>query len=434
MIIFELGLVFLLILLNGLLAMSELAVVSARRTRLQAMAAKGVRGARAALRLASNPGSFLSTVQIGITMVGVFAGAYSGATIADRFALQLEPIFGLSTAVADAVALVIVVSAVTYLSLIVGELVPKQIALRNPEAVAVFVARPMEKLSKVLLPAVWLLDVSSRLALLILGSKAKSRYAVTEEEVKLVIAEAESAGVLEPAEKEMMAAVLRFGDRPVSAIMTPRYDVDWIDLEEPEAEIRRQLQYSHHSRLPVGRGGIDAVLGVVQAKDLLNAYISGGTVQIEDHIKQAPVVHESIDALEILTIIKSSTVHIALVVDEYGVFQGLVTSGDVLESIAGAFTQAGDDDEADAVRRDDGSWLLSGSMPADKMADQLMLALPTNGNFHTVAGFMLHSLKRLPRTGEVTVVGGWRFEVVDMDGRRIDKVLAMRVNVGDSPA
>lgn len=432
MIIAELGLVLFLILLNGFLAMSELAVVSARRVRLQAMAASGVRGAAKALRLAGSPGRFLSTVQIGITLVGVLAGAFSGATIAEDFGAYLAAL-GVATGAADAIALVSVVAAVTYLSLIVGELVPKQIALRNPERVAAFVARPMEILGAGLSPAVYLLDLSTRLVLGLLGSKGKASSVVTEEEIKMVIAEAESAGVLEPAEKEMMAAVLRFGDRPVRAIMTPRHDVDWIDLEAPEPEIRGKLQRSHHSRLPVGRGSIDEVVGVVQTKDLLNAYITGGTVQIKDHVKLAPVVHESVDALEILTIIKSSSVHVALVVDEYGIFQGLVTSGDVLESIAGAFTQAGDDEGPAAVQRDDGSWLFDGAMPADEMADRLMIALPSDGNFHTVAGFILHSLKRLPRIGEVMVLGGWRFEVVDMDGRRIDKVLAMRVNVGDSP-
>ena len=431
MIIVELGLVLFLILLNGFLAMSELAVVSARRARLQAMAASGVRGAATALRLASNPGRFLSTVQIGITLVGVFAGAYSGATIAERLADYLEAQFAISTSFAEAGSLVLVVAIVTYLSLIVGELVPKQIALRNPEGVASFVARTMEVLSKIVSPAVWLLDMSSRLVLRLLGSKAKTGESVTEDEIKMVIAEAESAGVLEPAEKEMMAAVLRFGDRPVQAIMTPRHDVDWVDVEDPEPEIRRKLQSSQHSRLPVGRGSIDEVVGVVQAKDLLNAFISGGSVRLKDHIKQAPVVHESVDALEILTIIKSSPVHIALVVDEYGVFQGLVTSGDVLESIAGAFTESDGTDEPDAVQREDGSWLFSGSMPCDEMADRLMVSLPQGGNFHTVAGFILYSLKRLPRIGDVVVNGGWRFEVVDMDGRRIDKVLASRVNVAD---
>lgn len=431
MIIVELGLVLFLILLNGFLAMSELAVVSARRARLQAMAASGVRGAATALRLAANPGKFLSTVQIGITLVGVLAGAYSGATIAERLADYLEAEYAISTSVAEAGSLVVVVAIVTYLSLIVGELVPKQIALRNPEGIAALVARTMEVIGTIASPAVWLLDMSSRFVLRLLGSKAKTGESVTEDEIKMVIAEAESAGVLEPAEKEMMAAVLRFGDRPVQAIMTPRHDVDWVDVEDPEAEIRRKLQRSHHSRLPVGRGSIDEVVGVVQAKDLLNAFISGGAVRLKDHIKQAPVVHESVDALEILTIIKSSPVHIALVVDEYGVFQGLVTSGDVLESIAGAFSEGDGDDEPDAVRRDDGSWLFSGAMPCDEMADRLMVSLPQGGNFHTVAGFVLYSLKRLPRIGDVVVNGGWRFEVVDMDGRRIDKVLASRANAAD---
>ena len=431
MLIFELGLVLLLILLNGFLAMSELAIVSARRTRLQAMAARGVRGAATALRLASHPGRFLSTVQIGITLVGVLAGAYSGATIAERFADYLEANTGLSTTASEAIALIIVVASVTYLSLIVGELVPKQIALRNPEAVAAFVARPMRILSKVVGAAVWLLDFSSRVVLRLLGSKAQVGGGVTEEEIKMVIAEAESAGVLEPEEREMIAAVLRFGDRPVRAIMTPRHEIDWVDLEDSDAEIRRKLQGSHHSRLPVARGSIDEVVGVVQTKDLLNAYLSGGAVDLAGHVKQAPIVHESINALEVLNIIKSSAVHIVLVVDEYGVFQGVVTSGDVLEAIAGDFAEPGEPDEPDAVQRADGSWLFSGSMPADEMAERLLISLPEGSNYSTVAGFILHNLKRVPRISDTLVVGSWRFEVVDMDRRRIDKVLAQRVDAGE---
>ncbi|HEU0069945.1 MAG TPA: hemolysin family protein [Alphaproteobacteria bacterium] len=421
----ELTLVILLILLNGFLAMSELAVVSSRPARLRALESAGVRGAATAIRLAEDPSKFLSTVQIGITLVGVLAGAFSGATLAERLSDWLT-VQGVSESWADAVGLVAVVTLVTYLSLIAGELVPKQIALANPERVAAFVARPLLIIGKVFAPAVMLLDVSSRLVLKLLGREGKSKDAVTEDEIKMLVAEAESAGVLEPAEKQMISGVLRFGDRPVSALMTPRHEVDWVDLEDKQSEIRQKLAASRHSRLPVCKGSIDEVVGIVQAKDLLNAYLAGAQVDIRGHVKDAPIVHESADALEMLEVLKKATVHMALVVDEYGTFQGVVTSGDILEAIAGAFREQGEDSDQ-ATRREDGSWLLDGSMMRDELSDLLMLPLPADQSFHTLAGFILHHLKRLPKCGDAIVVGSWRFEVIDMDGRRVDKVLASRV-------
>jgi len=429
MLAFELTLVVLLILLNGFLAMSELAVVSSRLARLRALESAGVSGAATAIRLAEDPSKFLSTVQIGITLVGVLAGAFSGATLAERLGLFLAE-QGMAETWADAVSLVGVVAIVTYLSLIIGELVPKQIALGNPERVAAFVARPLLWIGRIFAPAVMLLDVSSRLVLKLLGREGKSQETVTEEEIKMLVAEAESAGVLDPAEKQMISGVLRFGDRPVSALMTPRHEVDWVDLEDKQSEIRQKLAASRHSRLPVGKGSVDEVVGIVQAKDLLNAYLSGEAVDIRGHVKDAPIVHESADALEMLEVLKRATVHMALVVDEYGTFQGVVTSGDILEAIAGAFREQGEESE-DAVRRDDGSWLLSGSMPRDELADLLLLPIPADAMFHTLAGFMLDNLKRMPKVGDSVVVGGWRLEVVDMDGRRIDRVLAQRM-AGDS--
>lgn len=421
----ELTLVVLLILLNGFLAMSELAVVSSRPARLRALESAGVRGAATAIRLAADPSKFLSTVQIGITLVGVLAGAFSGATLAERLAEWLIA-EGVSESWADAVGLVLVVTFVTYLSLIAGELVPKQIALGNPERVAAFVARPLLLIGKVFAPAVLLLDVSSRLVLKLLGREGKSKEAVTEDEIKMLVAEAESAGVLEPAEKQMISGVLRFGDRPVSALMTPRHEVDWVDLADKQSEIRQKLAASRHSRLPVGKDSVDEVVGIVQAKDLLNAYLSGQPVDIRAHVKDAPIVHESADALEMLEVLKRATVHMALVVDEYGVFQGVVTSGDILEAIAGAFREQGEESEQ-AVKREDGSWLLDGAMMRDELADLLLLQIPADVSYHTLAGFMLDNLKRIPKVGDHVIVGGWRFEVVDMDGRRIDRVLASRV-------
>lgn len=425
----ELTLVVLLIILNGFLAMSELAVVSSRPARLRALEAAGVRGAATALRLAENPSKFLSTVQIGITLVGVLAGAFSGATLAERLGNYLAE-QGMAENWADAVSLVGVVALVTYLSLIVGELVPKQIALGDPERVAAFVARPMLWIGRIFAPAVSLLDLSSKLCLKLIGRESQSKESVTEDEIRMLVAEAESAGVLDPAEKQMISGVLRFGDRPVSALMTPRHEVDWVDLEDKQSEIRQKLAASRHSRLPVGKGSVDEVVGIVQAKDLLNAYLSGEAVDIRGHVKDAPIVHESADALEMLEVLKRATVHMALVVDEYGMFQGVVTSGDILEAIAGAFREQGEESE-DAVRRDDGSWLLSGSMPRDELADLLLLPMPADAMFHTLAGFMLDNLKRMPKVGDSVVVGGWRLEVVDMDGRRIDRVLAQRT-AGDS--
>jgi putative hemolysin len=425
----ELTLVVLLIFLNGFLSMSELAVVSSRPARLRALESAGVRGAATALRLAENPSKFLSTVQIGITLVGVLAGAFSGATIAEDLAAYLAEL-GMALAWADGVGLVGVVAVVTYLTLIIGELVPKQIALANPERVAAFVARPMLWIGRIFAPAVMVLDFSSKLCLKLIGRDGMSKEAVTEDEIKMLVAEAESAGVLEPAEKQMISGVLRFGDRPVSALMTPRHEVDWVDLDDKQSEIRQKLQASRHSRLPVGKGSIDEAIGIVQAKDLLNAYLSGEPVDIRSHVKDAPVVHESADALEMLDVLKKAPVHMSLIVDEYGVFQGVVTSGDILEAIAGAFREHGEESE-DAVKRDDGSWLLSGAMPRDELSDLLLLPLPGDATFHTLAGFMLHNLKRLPKVGDSVVVGGWRFEVVDMDGRRIDRVLAQKLTESD---
>jgi putative hemolysin len=425
----ELTLVVLLILLNGFLAMSELAVVSSRLARLRALESTGVRGAATAIRLAEDPGKFLSTVQIGITLVGVLAGAFSGATLAERLGAYLVE-QGMAATWAAAIGLVLVVAVVTYLSLIIGELVPKQIALGNPERVAAFVARPLLWIGRVFAPAVMLLSLSSRIVLKSIGREGKSQKAVTEEQIKMMVAEAESAGVLEPAEKQMISGVLRFGDRAVSALMTPRHAVDWVDLDDKQSDIRQKLAVSRHSRLPVGKGSVDEVIGIVQTKDLLNAYLSGQPVDIRDHVKDAPIIHESAAALEMLEVLKRATVHMALVVDEYGVFQGVVTSGDILEAIAGAFREAGEENDQ-AVRREDGSWLLDGAMMRDELSDLLLLPLPDDVGYHTLAGFILDHLKRMPKVGDHVVVGGWRFEVVDMDGRRIDHVLAQRM-AGDS--
>jgi putative hemolysin len=425
MLAIEIAAVGFLIVVNGLLAMSEMAIVSSRIGRLKALAEQEVTGARRALMLASDPGRFLSSVQIGITLVGVLSGAFSGATLGQRFSgwLMLQ---GLSADAADAVGVGLVVVAITYASLIVGELVPKQIALRNPEGVAVRVAPAMVLVAKVTWPLVWLLDMSGRLVLKVLGQKGVRQDQVTEEEIRSLVAEAESSGVLEPGEKEMIAGVLKLGDRNVKVVMTPRHDVDSLNLEDDEEAIRAGLRASQHSRLPVYDASGD-VVGVVQAKELLAAYLAGNIPHIRDFIRHAPVIPDSADARDVIFALKDSPIHMGLVHDEYGHFRGLVTTADILGSIVGEFSTEDGPQELPVVRRDDGSLLLAGWMPLDDLMEVTGIRLGET-NVHTAAGFVIQGFGRLPNVGESFETQGWRFEVLDLDGRRVDKVLATRLS------
>ncbi len=425
MVYLEIAIAGVLIVVNGLLAMSELAIVSSRTARLRTLADRGVNGSRRALALASDPGRFLSTVQIGITLVGVLSGAFSGATLGLRFTAWLMA-SGVPEAVADAVGVGSVVALITYASLIVGELVPKQIALRDPEGVAVRVAPAMAIVARLCAPLVWLLERSGRAVLWLLGQKKGPETAITGEEIKAIIAEAESTGVLESNERRMISGVMRLGDRSMRGIMTPRTDVDWLDLTAPDAALRAVLASTQHSRLPAGED-IDALTGVVQARELLAALIRGERLDIREHIRVAPIVYGSADALDVLAVLKAAEVPMALVHDEYGHFEGIVTPADILEAVAGEFRADADSAEPAAMKRDDGSWLLAGHVPADEMADHLGIVLPENRDYQTLAGFLLSLLQHMPQTGECVDALGWRFEVVDLDGRRIDKVLAARL-------
>ncbi len=425
----ELALIAALILLNGLLAMSELAVVSARKARLQAMVRAKRSGAKRALQLAADPGRFLSTVQIGITLVGVLAGALSGATLADRFSAWLEPTFGISAGVADTVAFALVVGGVTYLSLIVGELVPKQIALKNPERIAIAVAPAMTLLAKVAGPLVSLLDLSSKLVLRLVGAGKGNSEKVSEEEIRHLVAEAESAGIVEPAEVKMIAAVMKLGDRSVRAVMTPRRELDWLDLDEPLEAQLKTLRDTMHLRLPAAHGNIDEPVGSISVKAVLNALLdarsSGKPVEtLAALLRPVPAVHESADVLDVLALLKRSPAGMAFVVDEFGGLEGVITAADILESIAGRFALPGSAAQPEARQREDGSWLIDGSLPRDDLAAVLGLELPEEDDHHTVAGFLLDRFGRLPGAGDSVDWNGWHFEVVDMDGRRIDKVLA----------
>ena len=433
MVYVEIGIVVVLVVLNGMLAMSELAIVSARPARLKAMAERGVSGANRALRLNADPGRFLSTVQIGITLVGVLSGAFSGATLGGRLAGVLAAT-GLSTALANAFGVGIVVAVITYGSLIIGELVPKQIALRNPEGIAVRAAPAMSLLARIAAPVVWLLDISGRAVLWLLGQRKAGPDKVTDEEIKMLVAEAEHHGTIEADERKMIAGVMRLGDRAVRALMTPRTDVDWLNLDADEATIRKLLLETQHSRLPAGEGSVDAMVGVVQTRELLAAALAGGRIDPRRHVRAAPIVHDQADALDVLATLKEADVPVALVHDEYGHFEGLVTPADILEAITGVFRSDLDEDEPVMVRRDDGSWLLAGFMPADEMADQLGIELPESREYDTLAGFLLSLFHHLPATGEAVEAQGWRFEVVDLDGRRIDKVLVARMTDRPAPA
>lgn len=424
MVTLEIAVVVLLIVINGFLAMAELAIVSSRPARLKMMADQGTGGARRALALSENPGRFLSTVQIGITLVGVLSGAFSGATLGLRFTAWLAGA-GMPQAAAEALGVGAVVVAITYFSLIIGELVPKQLALRNAEAMAVKVAPAMTVIAKVASPLVTVLDLSGRGVLRLFGQPATDDDRITDEEIKTLIAEAEGAGVLEAAERRMISGVMRLGDRPIQGVMTPRTEVDWLDLTSGEDELRRVLIDTQHSRLPAGNG-IDELLGVVQAREMLAAMVQGKPLDLRAHIKPAPIVYDTVDALDVLATLRDAAVPMALVHDEYGHFEGIATPADIFETITGVFRADTEEHDPPAFRREDGSWLLAGYLPADEMAEHLNIALPAARDYQTLAGFLLGQLQRMPSVGDVIDAQGWRFEVVDIDGRRIDKVLAVR--------
>jgi putative hemolysin len=426
MAVFEIAVVLVLIALNGLFALSELAVVSSRRSRLKALAQEGRRGANRALALAADPSRFLSTAQIGITAVGLTAGAYSGATLsADLTQILVES--GVPDSVAEWLAYIGVFSIITYLSLIIGELVPKNFALRNAERIACAVAPLMTTLSRIAGPAVWLLDVSTKAVFWLFRQKTHRQSTVSEEEIKTLIAEAESAGVLESGEHRMISGVLRLGDRRVRGLMTPRTEVDWIDLTHSPDLVRERILSTQHSRVPVGEGSADALIGVVRTREPLAALATGQRLDVKSYVQKAPVILDTTDALDALEVLRDAEVPMALIHDEYGHFQGIVTPADILEAIAGVFRSDFEHEEPHAVPRDDGSWLLAGRMPADEMADQLGITLSPKRDYQTVAGFVLAHLQHLPSVGEHVEVSGWRFEVVDLDGRRVDKVLASRL-------
>jgi putative hemolysin len=417
-----------LILLNGLFSMTEIAVVSSRRVRLAKAAADGSAGAAKAIELQENPDRFLSTVQIGITLVGILSGAFGGALLSDEiggFVAQVPALAPYSQQIGFGVVILII----TYFSLVVGELVPKNIALNRPEFIASIFSRPMDLVSKLTAPAVWLLSTSTRLILKIFRIQAATDAAITEEEIKAHIAHGTEIGVLDETEQELIESVIRLDDQRITALMTPRLKIEWLDLEDSIEEIRKQIIDSSYSRLPVCRGGLDEVVGFVKSRDLLAQVLSGEEMNLEKPARQPVFVPETATALELLEVFKESSSHVALVIDEFGAITGLVTMNDVLEAIVGDLPVAGVIDHS-VVVREDGSMLLDGHLSVADFRNVLKLKdLPEDERdaYQTLAGFVLTRLERLPVEGDKFDWHGYSFEVMDMDGRRVDKLLVTKL-------
>lgn len=419
--------VFILVLigLNGLFAMSELALVSARKARLMVMEGEGVRGAALARELADDPQRFFPTVQVGITLVGILAGVFGGARLASHIASALK-LFPPLEPFAESASLALVVVAITYLTMIFGELVPKQLALQFPERIASDVAPLLSRLAWITGPIVWVLSRSSAGVMRLLGMPRREQRTVTEEELKALLAEGAQAGVLETEERDMIERILRLADKPVRAIMTPRTEIVWIDRTDTPAEIVETVTGAPYSRFIVCEGAVDNVVGVAQAKDLLDRAFAGQEMSVGAVLRQPLVVPDTFTALAALERLKSDPLGLALVMDEYGSFEGVVTAADVLEAIVGdpADFANGDATGASGV---EGMFELDGMMPVDELKARLVLPdLPAEGTYHTLAGLLLALLRRVPQAGDKIVFAGWRFEILSMDGRRVAKVRATK--------
>ena len=415
-----------LIVLNGLFAMSELAIVSAKTTRLRAYADKGSSAARVAIALAADPGKFLSTVQIGITLVGIIAGAYSGASLGGPVGERLVAL-GVPERYSAESGFALVIALTTYFSLVVGELVPKQLALRAAVPVAMIASRPMALMARIAAPLVWLLDTSSGLLIRLLGIRPGGQASVTAEELHMIFADATRSGVIEDQQHQILAGVVRLAERPVRELMTPRTEIDWLDVGASESEMRERIESSPHSLLLLADGSVDKVIGVVKVREVLACLIAGQPVDLATLARKAEVIPDQLDAMDALRVLQHGEIAMAMVHDEYGHLDGIVTPVDLLTAIVGNFASDQDLGEAPTiVEREDGSLLVSGALPADQLADRLLIEFGDDREFATTAGYALSVLKKLPDEGEVFTDQGWRFEVVDMDGRKIDKLLVSK--------
>ena len=416
-----------LIALNALFAMSELAIVSSRPARLRVAVEGGSRGAATALHLASDPGKFLSTVQSGITLIAVISGAFSGDRLGGPIGQRLAAA-GMPDRWASEAGFFLAIAVTTFASLVLGELLPKQIALRNPEPIAIVAARPMAIFAKATAPLVWLLDRSSGALLRLMGVHAKTEPEVTAEELHLIFAEATRSGVIEEQERAIMSGIMHLADRPVREVMTPRIEIDWIDRDATEAQVRSAIKASPHSLLPVADGSPDNIVGVVKVREVLAVLLAGRRLQIGRLIKKAPILPDQLDAMDALRILQQSGVSIALVHDEYGHLEGIVTPADLLSAIVGSFASHLDEGDTPLCEElGDGAVLMAGALPADRMARRLKLKLPSTRDYATAAGYALSVLKRLPEEGDSFADQNWRFEIAAMEGRKIDKLLVRAV-------
>ncbi|MBP7774242.1 HlyC/CorC family transporter [Candidatus Woesebacteria bacterium] len=421
----ELIIIFLFILINGVFAMSEIAVLSAKKSRLQVLANEGNRNAQVALELAKSPGKFLSTVQTGITLVGIFAGAFGGATLAESLARQLQVIPFLSP-YSGVISLVCVVSLITYLSLVVGELVPKRIALSNPEKIALLVARPLNRLSLMSGPIVSFLSMSTDFILKTLGIKDGAAATISDEEIRTLFREGTLAGTFEIAEKEIVERTMRLSDKKVSALMTPRKEIAWIDVDSRFKTIRNVIASHSHSHFPVCRDSLDKVVGIIRTESLLVNFLVEEKIDLKKLMQKPLFIPESMDSLKVLDLFQKTGVHMALVADEYGNTRGLISLTDLLEEIVGDIPTINEFDEEEIVKRDDGSFLVDGLVAIDELAEYFqMKKLPgqKTGLYHTVGGLATNMIGSIPKTGDSFEAAGYKFEVLDMDGNRVDKIL-----------
>jgi putative hemolysin len=418
-----------LIILNGVFAMSEIAVVSARKARLQQWADDGRASAGVALELANDPGRFFSTIQVGITTIGILSGALAEASVANSLAAHFALVPGLEP-YSQWIATGIVVVILTYLSVVIGELVPKRLALLNAEAIASAIARPMTWLSKVTSPLVRFFNLSSEALVRLIAGSHVAEPPVTEEEIKVLMEQGTEAGVFEESEQTLVSNILRLDEQRVSAIMTPRVDIFYLDLEEPYEENRQRLLDCPYSRMPVCKGGLDNVMGMLESTAVMRQSLRGESVDFTTLLERPLYVPNSISSMELLETFKKNRMHVALVVDEYGEIQGLVTMNDVLEAIVGDIATDATETDPDAVRREDGSWLLDGMLSLDKFKEIFELEEiedEDNGNFHTLGGFVMLRLGRVPTVADHFEWNGLRFEVMDMDRHRVDKMLVSRL-------
>jgi putative hemolysin len=425
--VMDIALLLLLILLNGVFAMSEIAVLSSRKARLQRLAEDGSPGAHSALALHSEPSNFLSTIQVGITSVGILSGAIGETALADPLSAWLSG-FSLVEPYARIIALTVVVIGLTYFSVVVGELVPKRLGLLAPEGTASLIARPMNALSRIARPLVWLLSSSSSLLLRLIGARRKEEPPVTDEEINVLMEQGAEAGIFHESEQELVSNVLRLDDQRIVSIMTHRSDIYLIDLADPEDEIRRLLTDSPYERIVVCRDGLEHIVGILRTSDLLKPALEGGPLNIEAALRPPLYVPESVTTTQLLENFRTARMQFALIVDEYGELEGLVTITDVLTAIVGELPSF---DQTDLVQREDGSWLVDGGVPIERFKSELEIEESLPGEeahtFNTLGGFVMHVLGRIPAVTEHFESAGFRFEVIDMDKNRIDKILVMRL-------